>query len=247
MAFNNAHLEAMGVPNLVPSIDAGELTGVNSRCPEDAVGNLIGVAPAEEYHCGDHSEFCRDLSAAGSSSADCTDPPSSGIICESECSHTWFQCAGSIAHTMATPAGTRCKGSAFVLEGTCSTSGPTQSTLPPTPTSLPGAESTAATTVPHPTTARPPSSTIEPPAPPPACGACHGCLWHTGECYADVQDSGYCLAWQGNSWCGKAVQLAAVQQAPHQKQGRRYRFLGNALLQQGVSIENTEEGIRAEL
>jgi len=121
---DNVRLEGMVVEDLIPLIDSGVLAGVFAHCPEDADGNLLGVAPAAEYEglCGEATgaDFvnCRDATGAGRSS-DCINPPDSGIVCEAECSDTWYSCAGGIAYTKAVPAGTKCKGDAFVLEATC--------------------------------------------------------------------------------------------------------------------------------
>jgi len=85
----------------------------------------VGVGTAAEYEglCGVEAdgayERCVDLSGGNGSLADCTDPPDSGILCESECSEAWFQCHEGVAFTQYVAAGTRCKGNEFVLEAEC--------------------------------------------------------------------------------------------------------------------------------
>jgi len=233
LPFDNSVLEGLEVENLVPAMRSGELPGVFSTCPEDASGGLLGVGSAAEYEglCGVEAdgayELCVDLSSGSGSIADCTDPPASGILCESECSVAWFQCHEGVAFTQYVAPGTRCKGNDFVLEAECDdhvpamTRGPAPA--PTTPTGAPTAARTDAPTVapivaptdaptappaPAPTPAPAPNST---PAPSGACGDCVGCRWSSGGCYTDV-DAAYCGAWPGNTWCGGAsvAQRAAL-------------------------------------
>merc|ERR1712203_948077 len=123
---------------------SGELRGVYAKCPEDDAGNLLGVGVADDYKglCGSFSdgahERCADLSSGSGSVADCSEPPASGIMCESECSESWFQCHNGVAYTKYVPAGTKCKGNNFVLAAACDDFVAPEPEPEPQPSAAPG-------------------------------------------------------------------------------------------------------------
>lgn len=263
VAFDNAHLESLVVPNLLPALREGSLTGVYATCPEDGSGNLMGVGSSQDYAslcgevAGDSFVNCRNLASGGGSGGsageagpvDCTNPPDSGIVCEHECSGTWFQCAGGVAYTKSVPAGTLCRDNSFVLAATCSGAGSTPSpemepepepeTEPATSTVMPQPGTPEPTTAPATPTEAPSSSTAPASTTAPAAttvpsasakeacahaGCSAGCLAVNGVCYGDASLS-YCSNWPENIWCGSS--LAQV---------RKHRFLGHALVQEGMAL-----------
>mmetsp|Transcript_49397 Transcript_49397/g.124380 ORF Transcript_49397/g.124380 Transcript_49397/m.124380 type:complete len:507 (+) Transcript_49397:85-1605(+) len=254
VSYDNTVLQGMIVSDLIPLIDTNMLTGVNAHCPEDAGGNLLGVGTAEEYNglcgaaSGDSYENCKNLAEGNGENADCVDPPASGILCESECSTTWFACAGSIAYPKDVPDGTRCKDNSFVLEATCAGSAMTPEPHPqpePEPTEAPTPLPATLAPAPVPSSAPSPVSTVPPmtattavptsaPAPPPpvSCNACSKCLWSNGVCYSDI-DQAYCLGWPDNVWCGaQGLAQQKVRVRPH-------GFLGNAFIQADVALDRS--------
>merc|ERR1711920_754431 len=117
----------------------------------------------------------------------CDDLPASGILCESECSQYWWQCAANgVAYMMSVPAGARCKNSNFVVEAECSDVEPTR-----TPGPAPAADPTRTPApAPTPAPALPQLPTQSPPAT--SCEGCGACLWGNGQCYTDAGEE-YCL------------------------------------------------------
>jgi len=65
---------------------------------------------------------------ASTISGDCDHVPSSGVLCESDCSTAWFQCHNGVAFTQPVPAGTRCKDNQFVHEVQCANFDPATGT-----------------------------------------------------------------------------------------------------------------------
>merc|ERR1712060_172199 len=65
------------------------------------------------------------------------------------------------------------------------------------------------------------------------CGACAGCLWSTGACYADV-DAAYCGSWADNHWCGGG----SLSQVRPGMVHRHSNFLGTVLIQQTTRLEH---------
>jgi len=173
VSYDNAALQALAVPNLLPAIEDGTLQGVYYACPTDSAGGLLGVGAADEYHCGSAQdpgpyEYC--ASATGSNAAfDCTGIPSSAINCEAECSAWYYQCANGIAYLKEVAQGTKCKSNTFVPALTCDSAPPAPSPPAPAPTPSPTYAPMAPTTTPPATTAAP---TTQPASIPPAGGAC---------------------------------------------------------------------------
>jgi len=219
LPYSNSDLEQLAVEDLIPKIKSGELQGVNAVCPEDSAGDLLGVGSASEYadSCGASVdgayERCVDLSSGGGSVADCSDPPSSGIMCESQCSDAWFQCHNGVAYTQYVPVGTKCKDDNFVLAAECEGHEATEPEQEPTASPAPSAAPTSQPSTSEPTqaptqtstpaqqTSPAPASTSVPAGPTGNCGDCAGCLWGSGVCYGDV-DAAYCGSWPDNHWCG---------------------------------------------
>lgn len=269
VAFDNGVLANLPVESLIPAIANGTLKGIYSACPQDASGKVLGVGAPAEYlgNCG--AQFpngsyakCVDLSATMVGGVNCTVPPASGILCESECSTTWFQCSGNLAYPMTVPTGTLCKGNAFVLAAACAATG-TTAAAPTTPAPTVSTTRAATTAAPRPTpapTPRPaptptpaptpapaprpaPATTPAPPKPasPAACGSCSGCLWGTTKvCYTGVTQA-YCAAWATNTWCGPAAleQEGAAEgpaAAARSAAVKQHGFLGHALIQEDVAL-----------
>lgn len=237
IAYSNGELEAKAVLDLLPAINSGDLQGVYASCPEDGRGNLLGVGAADDYEglCGSMSdgtyERCVDLTGGSGSAAFCSDPPGSGIKCESECGEWWIQCSEGVAYQKLVPAGTKCKGNEFVLAATCDSYVTPEPQLPEEPVPSPAPVQTFAPT-PAPTQGSP--STQAPAPGGDNCGACAGCLWGgSGICYDDV-DPAYCGAWPNNRWCGSN----SLSQIGSASVKRHTNFLGAALIQQAARMEN---------
>jgi len=224
VSFDNAALVSMTVENLVPSISSGELMGVYATCPEDAMGQLLGVGSSEDYEglCvsgnGEALGNCKDLSSSGASSSSvCNTVPASGIICDSQCGDWWYQCAHGVPMMKPVPTGTKCKDNNFVVNAVCAAYEPEPEPQPepepeatpaptpaatPAPTPAPTTAAPATTTVaPTPTTAAPTTAapTVAPtPSPAPVSSTCVDV--QGTECSHCMASNNVCYA-QPKAWC----------------------------------------------
>jgi len=122
--YDNEALEALPVTDLRPLIDSQELRGLYVDCPANAT---IGTADDYEGACGAKVdgayENCKKVQGFDAVLYDCTNPPPSGKLCDSECSKFWWKCGEGelkeVAYIEEVPFGTRCKGNEFVHEAEC--------------------------------------------------------------------------------------------------------------------------------